>query len=344
MVYEINDISKVKHLFGDWALPKLVDITDYTLRIFVTDPIAPRSAMLVLDEGVHFAGEPNRELVQAKQSKDAAMLFKEEGWEPLILECYPEAEKNTRYAIHRCKDFDREKLQGFVDALPEGYEIKRIDSEIYDLCLKVTDGDVEDLVGNFDSKEEFLAKARGFVVLKDGRVVAGASTEHCYCNGIEIEIDTERAERRKGLATAVGAKLILSCLEDGLEPRWDAATMISVHLAEKLGYRFDRSYVYYWVNEAQDLMIKDPDKSKWPDYCGEYEPLCNAFRLYKVWMQDGNLYGLASNEVEDDITFKLLPIGENTFGRAGGSVRILFGDGCLTIDDIICKKLPTQEN
>jgi hypothetical protein len=46
--------------------------------------------------------------------------------------------------------------------------------------------------------------------------------------------------------------------------------MISVHLAEKLGYRFDREYVCYWVNKAQRLTVKNPDKSRWPDFCGEY--------------------------------------------------------------------------
>ena len=148
-------------------------------------------------------------------------------------------------------------------------------------------------------------------MLRDGKVVAGASTAHCYRNGIEVEIDTDPAERRKGLATAVGAKLILSCLDDGLEPRWDAANLISVHLAEKLGYRFDREYAYYWVNEVQELLIKDPDKSRWPDFCGHYEPLCKAFPLKKVRMQDGDLYGTAVNYLGEDFTFKLLPLGEN---------------------------------
>ena len=35
------------------------------------------------------------------------------------------------------------------------------------------------------------------------------------------------------------AALILQCLEEGLYPSWDAQNMISVHLAEKLGYELD---------------------------------------------------------------------------------------------------------
>jgi hypothetical protein len=116
--------------------------------------------------------------------------------------------------------------------------------------------------------------------------------------------------------------------------------MISVHLAEKLGYRFDREYVCYWVNKAQRLTVKNPDKSRWPDFCGEYEELAEAFMLKKVWVKDGDLYGLACNDPKEDyFAFKLLPIGENTFGRAKGNVRITFGDNCLVIDGITCKKL-----
>ena len=339
MVYELTDVSKVAHLFGDWMLPGLLDIPNLELKIFVTDPDTPRSAMLYEDEAEYFAGEPDMELVENRQSKETALLSKEKEWEALFLECYPEAEPTTRYAIHRCNSFDRDKLQSFVDALPEGYVLRRIDSEIYDMIPLAEDADVQYLVGDYETKEAFLNQGRGFVVLKDGKVVAGASSAHSYRNGIEIEIDTDPSERRKGLATAVGAKLILSCMDDGLEPRWDAANLISVHLAEKLGYRFDREYVYYWVNEAQNLMLKDPDKSKWPDYCGDYEPLCRDFMLRRVWMQDGSLYGLTHNEMKGDFTFKLLPLGENTFGRASGSVRIEFGDNCLVIDGITCKKL-----
>ena len=338
MVYELKDFSKVEHLIEDWDA---FDVVDVEIKVFVTDPNAPRSALLYSPvDGIFLAGEPDRELVEYDKLGDNAVHPQNEEWEKLIRACWPEAVPTTRYALHRCKDFDRKKLQSFVDALPKGCEIRRIDSEIYDLIHAAGDADLEYLLGDFETKDAFLAKGRGFAVLKDGSVVAGAASEYCYRYGIEVEICTVRSERRKGLASAVGAKLILSCMDDGLEPVWDAANLISVHLAEKLGYRFDREYVYYWINEAQMRMIQDPDKSRWPDFCGTYEQLCEDFRLEKVWDQDGSLYGSACNEAGSDyFTFKLLPIGENTFGRADGSVRITFGDNCLVIDGITCKKL-----
>lgn len=87
----------------------------------------------------------------------------------------------------------------------------------------------------------------GAVILKDGETVSGASSYSGYRDGIEIEIDTKEAYRRKGLAYICGAKLILECLERGLYPSWDAQNKWSVALAEKLGYHFDYEYPAYEI-------------------------------------------------------------------------------------------------
>ncbi len=34
-----------------------------------------------------------------------------------------------------------------------------------------------------------------------------------------------------------------------------------------------------------------------------------------------------------------MSIGENEFGRRGGMLKVTFGDGCLMIGDLTCKKL-----
>ena len=89
------------------------------------------------------------------------------------------------------------------------------------------------------------------VIIKDGQIMAGASSYTSYKGGIEIEVDTVQEERRKGLATIVCSALILRCLEEGLYPSWDAQNMGSVHLAEKLGYEFGHEYVAYEVNRTK---------------------------------------------------------------------------------------------
>lgn len=105
-----------------------------------------------------------------------------------------------------------------------------------------------DFVSSFDSKEQYLKYGRDMVIMKVGEIVAGASSYARYKEGIEIEVETVEAERRKHLATIACSALILECLEEGMYPSWDAQNMNSVHLAEKLGYEFSHEYAAYEVS------------------------------------------------------------------------------------------------
>ena len=169
--------------------------------------------------------------------------------------------------------------------------------------------------------------------------MGGASTAYRFPKGIDIEIDILKKHRRKGLATAAGAKLILDCLERGWRPTWDAANMKSVHLSEKLGYTFNYKYHCFWISPIFFKTIKNPDKSKWESYCGKYETNCKDFKLKEVWMKDGDLYGRADIEVQRNIKFKFYPIGLNVFGRRDGNAIVTFEKDSYIIDDIVCKKI-----
>ena len=102
-------------------------------------------------------------------------------------------------------------------------------------------------MSNYGSREAFLEKGLGVVALFGGALVAGASSFSTYSGGIEIEVDTRQDHRRKGLATACAARLILACLDRGWYPSWDAQNPWSLALAEKLGYHFDRGYTAYEI-------------------------------------------------------------------------------------------------
>ena len=245
MVYELEDTSKAEPIFASWAeldtgvvscLQKVMG------KIYVTDPENPRSAMAVIGDFVFCAGGPDLELLQGKPPRWMLVVPQNEAWAELIENNFP-AGKRIRYAIRKDTKFDREKLAAMAGSLPEGYSFRKIDGELYDLCLK--DEEFEDAVGVFGSKEKYLELGRGVAVMKDGKIVSAASSYSAYRGGIDIEIDTVREERHKGLATAAAAALILSCLDDGLYPAWDAANKMSVRLAEKLGYEFSHEYVCY---------------------------------------------------------------------------------------------------
>ncbi len=246
MIYELTDTSKVKHIFEGWNETLIYSCLQKVMgKIFVTDPESPVSAMAYVGCFAFYAGEPDKELVMAKPKGFVIMTPQNKEWEACIEACFPAAKKMTRYAIKKDTKFDISLLRSMVKKLPEGYELKEIDKDVYDLCL--TDPMTRDFVSVFDSKDNYLKIGRGMVIMRSGRIVAGASSYTRYNEGIEIEVETAPEERRKGLATIVSAALILRCLDEGLYPSWDAQNINSVHLAEKLGYEFDHEYTAYEV-------------------------------------------------------------------------------------------------
>ena len=246
MIYQLEDTSKVERLFEGWEQTDIYSCLQKVMgNICVTDPEDPQSAVANIGSFAYFAGEPERELVVNKRDGLVLMVPQNDDWAALIESCYPQALKVTRYALKKDTKFDTEALKRMAASLPEGYELRQIDAEIYDMCLEVKN--FEDFVNVFESKEQYLELGRGIVVMKDGKIVSGASSYSRYREGIELEVDTLDTERRKGLATAACAALILLCLEEGLYPSWDAANRTSIYLAEKLGYEFSHEYIAYVV-------------------------------------------------------------------------------------------------
>lgn len=247
MVVELEDTSKVKDLFADWQETLIYSCLQKVMgRIYVTDPNEPVSAFAFVGCFGFVAGEPNRELLENKPEGFAIIVPQNEAWASLIEETYLSARKVTRYAVKKNTKFDTALLQKNVDLLPGGYEIKEIDLDLYDKCLE--DPLTRDFVSSFADKEQYLELGRGIVILKDGKIVSGASSYTRYNEGIEIEVDTAEAERRKHLATIACSALIFKCLKENLYPSWDAQNMNSVRLAESLGYEFDHEYVAYEVD------------------------------------------------------------------------------------------------
>lgn len=209
------------------------------------------AAMAILGDFAFFAGKPSEELIMFKPEscrQDFIIMVPEnDEWAKLIEKSYGDkAKKVSRYAIKKEKDvFDVVKLKQACSKLPNGYEMHLLGEAEYRLCQK--NSWAKDLVSQFGDYAAYRKLGLGVVVLKDKELVAGASSYSRYNEGIEIEIDTRIDHRRKGLAYACGAKLILECLEKGLYPSWDAQNIWSVSLAEKLGYHFSHEYTAYEI-------------------------------------------------------------------------------------------------
>ncbi|CYW02165.1 GNAT family N-acetyltransferase [Streptococcus suis] len=245
-----EQMRQVARLFGDWPETIIWTCLEGTMGdIYVDDSQLTQSALALYGRQSFFsflAGQPHRDLLKMCEGKDIILVPQNQAWSDLIEETYGDGVRFfTRYATKKETEFDLGHLQKLVDDLPESFDMKLIDRNLYEACL-VEDWS-RDLVGNYADVEQFLDLGLGYVILHKEQVVSGASSYASYSGGIEIEVDTREDYRGLGLARACAAQLILACLDRNLYPSWDAHTLTSLKLAEQLGYQLDKPYqAYEW--------------------------------------------------------------------------------------------------
>ncbi|HEM3612235.1 TPA: GNAT family N-acetyltransferase [Streptococcus suis] len=206
-----EQMRRVARLFGDWPETIIWTCLEGAMGdIYVDDSQLPQSALALYGRQSFFgflAGQPHRDLLKICEGKDIILVPQNQAWSDLIEEAYGDGVRLfTRYATKKETEFDLGHLQKLVDDLPESFDMKLIDHNLYEACL--VEEWSRDLVGNYIDVEQFLDL---------------------------------------GLAKACAAQLVLACLDRGLYPSWDAHTLTSLKLAEKLGYQLDRPYqAYEW--------------------------------------------------------------------------------------------------
>lgn len=224
-------------------------------KAWADDANNPGCARIITGDFCFFAGNSKadgaeeliRELPEEHPSSFCLLVPPDEGWSRKIERIYGnKAKKTERYALKKEKYvFDCDRLFYYVRQLPNSYECSPITPALYKAVLR--EAWSADLCSQFTDEADYEKRGLGFAVLYQGRVVCGASSYTVFQGGIEIEVDTHPDFRRKGLAKACAARLILECLSRGLYPSWDAANRASLLLAEALGYHLDKAYVTYVV-------------------------------------------------------------------------------------------------
>lgn len=253
MIAKIDHTEKVENLFAGWKETLIWSCIQKVMgEIYADNSDMPKSAMAILGDFCFFAGQPNRELINFKPKHSnqdfIIMIPQDDVWGKLIEDVYKDkAKKVTRYATKKEENsFDNNKLQNAVCSLNQEYTLQFINENIFEMCK--SNAWSRDLVSQYIDYEMYQKLGLGVAILKDGMIVAGASSYSRYREGIEIEVDTKEDYRRKGLAFICGAKLILECQKKNLYPSWDAQNKWSMALAEKLGYHFDHEYPAYEIS------------------------------------------------------------------------------------------------
>jgi GNAT superfamily N-acetyltransferase len=91
-------------------------------------------------------------------------------------------------------------------------------------------------ISDFESPSDFIERGIGYYLEKNGKIIGGAYSSLVCSHGIEVSIFVSEEYRRHGIATTLAAHLLKWCLENNMDPHWDAANPESCTLAQKLGY------------------------------------------------------------------------------------------------------------
>jgi RimJ/RimL family protein N-acetyltransferase len=213
-------------------------------RVFTDAREEPHVALAVLDFRF-LAGDPlhaNAPLLFKQLQPGNVVIAPTPAWRHLVTATCPDALTVYRREAFQAEQFDADQLRAFRQALPGGFELRRVRLE--ELAQFSTDLG-RSLIYNFRSHEEFITRGVGMGILHQGRFVSGAAAAAVGGGKLEIEIQTRREFRRRGLARAVASALILYGLEHGIEACWDAANEPSAALARQLGFHSTGKYQAY---------------------------------------------------------------------------------------------------
>lgn len=229
----------------------------------VDDSANPKVAFLVLPKLQLMilggdAEQPGMVRLLKELPHPTALMFAAPGWQELVADTLEGSLIHiTRYAFTSEK-LSRSHLQRLRAALPEGFRLAQMDLALAKQLKQEKSEFSEDHLVNFDSPEDFFQRGFGYCILQGEQIVCAATTFVVCRRGVEIQINTREPQRRKGLASAAAAALILHSLERGLDPNWDAASPISARLAEKLGYTPQGEYplLLYTGSPATNALVQ----------------------------------------------------------------------------------------
>lgn len=223
-------------------------------RIWVDNLKAPKTARLLVGIINFFSGDSEtsaaREMIKDVEPM-TVLIASDEDWIELMKEVWNDRLGHQLRTKMSTESLDIDYLRRLAHNIGPEYRLERLDLETVKSLDKRQNMHIPLYFG---SSKEFVEKGVGFCIKHEGKVVSMASTFTPFIDEFEIEVRTsdDPRYRRRGLATAVSAALIVYSLSHGFVPHWDAANDASVKLALKLGYTNPMEWDAYYVKSLSD--------------------------------------------------------------------------------------------
>ncbi|MBU5265668.1 GNAT family N-acetyltransferase [Virgibacillus proomii] len=243
---------------NDLTLNAIINLTNRG-TIYVDDVEQPRTALIdVTGVCSIFIGDVSneqfishlREFIENQLKIDTyescggtyfLVVITDETWEKVLRDVISHRDFEIDYEIYYQFNKSRfNSLKKSYKSLPDGYTIKKIDSEV---ISNDPDEIIFDVLSEFwYSVDDFLHQSFGYCVMKGNRIISACLS--CCVNEKDHEISVEtydEEEMNKGLATLVCTVYLEHCIENGITPHWSTleTNVESKQLGKKLGFEFE---------------------------------------------------------------------------------------------------------
>ena len=202
--------------------------------VTVDDP--PQAARLDLGCYRVPAGDPGadaaRRLLVDLTGPAELVVPDDDRWRHLLADVFGDRIEDRSMRAYLPGKLEVGRLQGLAAVLPDGYRLA-------DVSVTEAAGMGDDLaphgVDVFGGPETFARDGFGICALTGTEVAAQSTTYALGADKAEVAIATHPDHRGKGLATAVGAAMLATCLRRQVVPHWNAYNPVSQRLALRLG-------------------------------------------------------------------------------------------------------------
>ena len=186
--------------------------------------------------------------ILCRECGEARLVPSDGRWNRWIEDAFPGRFRTvTRFRLAGDETtFDEARLKAAVAAFPEGFVLQPFTEEL----MRQAEGEEwsSDFQLGLSDPDRAIREGTCFAALQDGMIVSGCTGCILSPELMEVEIITRKGYRKRGMATASAASVLLSCLEKGIRPEWDASSRFTVMLAEKQGFHCVREYQVYEIS------------------------------------------------------------------------------------------------
>jgi hypothetical protein len=238
------DKKQLHEIFRDYPVFELFvqhAIENMDVDFYVDGDIKPESIILYAQPAYLLSGKAKSKLVDDLKEiikPGGWIISPNQEWDDLLKITFKDDLQSFPRILFDSSQIKIENLKSFRKPLPTELMIVPIEAKHLEKGMIK-----EEIVDKFFTGKNFLESGFGFALVNDQGAIHGfALTNYPILSEKEVEVsyrvgyDSFQKYRNMGIGTTLASVFVEEAIKRGFDPVWDAAHLVSSHIAKKLGY------------------------------------------------------------------------------------------------------------